>query len=91
MYSLNVRYYIHAKELPVYRLVNVADAEKLAIPHLVLASKDESPDAIQGYARIIDSNGIGGQVETYGSMWHGWMGARANLDDDHSRAEYTRG
>ncbi|KAL1857996.1 hypothetical protein Plec18170_003220 [Paecilomyces lecythidis] len=71
--------------------IDKADAEKLTIPHLVLASKDEAADAVREYARIIDNNGIGGHVETYTSMWHGWMGARAKLDDEHARAEYSRG
>jgi hypothetical protein len=68
-----------------------ADAENLTIPHLVLASKDEPANAVQGYAEIIGNNGIGGMVETYGSMWHGWMGARANLEGEESLAEYIRG
>ncbi|KAI2694763.1 hypothetical protein CBS147372_9602 [Penicillium roqueforti] len=67
------------------------DAEKLTIPHIVLASKDESADVVNEYSQIISSNEFGGKVETYSSMWHGWMGARAKLDDEHSCAEYTRG
>jgi hypothetical protein len=31
-----------------------------------------------------------GDVETYGSMHHGWMGARADLKDDNLQ-EYKRG
>ncbi|GAD97479.1 dienelactone hydrolase [Paecilomyces variotii No. 5] len=71
--------------------IDKADAEKLTIPHLVLASKDEAADAVAEYARIIDNNGIGGHVEIYPSMWHGWMGARARLDNEHARAEFSRG
>ncbi|OGM40597.1 dienelactone hydrolase [Aspergillus bombycis] len=67
------------------------DAEKLAIPHIVLASKDEPAEEIQGYTDVISTNGIGGHVETYSTMWHGWMGARANLDSEESNAEYRRG
>ncbi|KAF7588376.1 hypothetical protein BBP40_005769 [Aspergillus hancockii] len=68
-----------------------SDAEKLAIPHIVLASKDEPVEEVQGYAEVISKNGIGGHVETYQTMWHGWMGARANLDGEESNAEYRRG
>lgn len=33
-----------------------------------------------------------GYVETYGPpMFHGWMGARANLKDDTNCKEYERG
>ncbi|CAL5868427.1 uncharacterized protein PFLUO_LOCUS2652 [Penicillium psychrofluorescens] len=68
-----------------------ADAEKLTVPHIVLASKDEPAEAIAGYAEVIGSNATGGHVETYSTMWHGWMGARANLQKEDSCAEYTRG
>ena len=57
----------------------------------MLASKDESTELISEYSKAIQSNNIGGHVETYGTMWHGWMGARANLEEEHSRAEYIRG
>jgi hypothetical protein len=73
------------------RRMDVADAASLSIPHIVLASKDEPVDAVTGYARVIESNESGGHVETYSTMWHGWMGARADLDGEESRAEYTRG
>ncbi|OJJ79026.1 dienelactone hydrolase family protein [Aspergillus glaucus CBS 516.65] len=71
--------------------LETSDAEKLTIPHLVLASKDEPADAVKGYAGIISKNGHGGLVETYETMWHGWMGARADLDNEESLKEYVRG
>jgi uncharacterized LabA/DUF88 family protein len=73
------------------RRMDVADALPIAIPHIVLASKDELLEAVAGYAKTIESNSKGGIVETYPTMWHGWMGARADLDREESRAEYTRG
>ncbi|KAJ5247271.1 alpha/beta-hydrolase [Penicillium chermesinum] len=74
----------------ILRLEKV-DAERLTIPHIVLASKDEPADVVKEYSQIISGNGIGGHVETYSSMWHGWMGARAQLEDEHGCAEYIRG
>ncbi|KAJ5771427.1 uncharacterized protein N7511_003478 [Penicillium nucicola] len=71
--------------------MDMADAAQITIPHIVLASKDEPVDAVTGYARVINSNESGGHVETYPTMWHGWMGARADLDVEESRSEYTRG
>ncbi|KIW37572.1 uncharacterized protein PV06_10218 [Exophiala oligosperma] len=68
-----------------------ADAEKLTIPHIVLASKDEPADTVTAYTEIIKTNGVGGVVETYHTMWHGWMGARADLETKESREEYSRG
>ncbi|KAL2866069.1 uncharacterized protein BJX67DRAFT_382171 [Aspergillus lucknowensis] len=67
------------------------DAENLTIPHIVLASKDEPADVVEEYRKIVSSNGLGGYIETYDGMWHGWMGARANLDDELGYREYTRG
>ncbi|KAL2842910.1 hypothetical protein BJY01DRAFT_199510 [Aspergillus pseudoustus] len=71
--------------------LETADAEKLIVPHIVLASKDEPADVVAEYSKIISTNKLGGSVETYESMWHGWMGARANLDEALGYAEYTRG
>ncbi|KAJ5583997.1 uncharacterized protein N7459_003797 [Penicillium hispanicum] len=71
-------------------MLDVADAKALTIPHIVLASKDEPADAVAAYADVIPK-GKGGVVETYPTMWHGWMGARAQLGEEASRAEYTRG
>jgi hypothetical protein len=68
-----------------------ADAENLTIPHIVLASKDEPGDIVDHYTDILARNGIGGHVETYTTMWHGWMGARARLDEKEGSAEYIRG
>ncbi len=68
-----------------------ADAESLTIPHLLLASKDEPADLVAVYEQVIAANGIGGHVETYADMWHGWMGARADLKADRSRGEFERG
>lgn len=72
-------------------LMDPADAGALTIPHIVLASKDEPADAVTAYADIVAKNGKGGHVETYSTIWHGWMGARADLAAEASRAEYTRG
>ena len=34
-------------------MLDVADAAALTIPHIVLSSKDESADAVAGYADVI--------------------------------------
>jgi hypothetical protein len=33
----------------------------------------------------------GNVVETYEGMFHGWMGARANLEDEKNAREFERG
>ncbi|KAL2830920.1 hypothetical protein BDW59DRAFT_14865 [Aspergillus cavernicola] len=68
-----------------------ADAEKVAIPHAILASKDEPQEIVSAYSEVIEANALGGFVETYGKMWHGWMGARADLKEEESSKEYIRG
>jgi dienelactone hydrolase len=73
------------------RLMDKADAEKLTTPHAVLASNEEPADVVQAYKEIIAANGIGGFVETYENMWHGWMGARADLKGEESAREFIRG
>ncbi|KAK9384116.1 hypothetical protein V1515DRAFT_542377, partial [Lipomyces mesembrius] len=67
------------------------DALNISVPHVVLASKDEPADAVADYKEVIESNGKGGFVETYSTMHHGWMGARANLEDEANLKEYIRG
>jgi dienelactone hydrolase len=56
-----------------------------------LASPGEPADLVAQYAEILSKPGKTGVVETYGSMFHGWMGARAKLDDEENRSEYERG
>lgn len=57
----------------------------------MLASKNEPAQTVAGYAEVIASNANGEHVETYITMWHGWMGACANLEKEEGLAEYTRG
>lgn len=40
---------------------------------------------------ILNRPGVVAHVETYDKMFHGWMGARANLRDEVNLAEYERG
>ncbi|KAJ0413384.1 hypothetical protein BJY00DRAFT_306363 [Aspergillus carlsbadensis] len=72
-------------------LMDKADAENLTIPHAVLASNEEPANVVQAYQEIIAAKGIGGFVETYEKMWHGWMGARADLKGEDSAREFIRG
>ncbi|TAQ90049.1 hypothetical protein B7494_g1629 [Chlorociboria aeruginascens] len=68
-----------------------ADASSITIPHIMLASKDESAEIVAHYKEVIDSNKVGGIVETYSTMHHGWMGARGDLEDSENLKEYQRG
>ncbi|PQE15366.1 dienelactone hydrolase protein [Rutstroemia sp. NJR-2017a BVV2] len=66
------------------------DAEAIKIPHIVLASNGEDATVVQEYKDILE-NGKNGIVETYPTMHHGWMGARANLSNEDNLKEYARG
>lgn len=73
------------------RRLEAQDAEALTVPYICLASPGEPADAVVLYKEILAKPGKVGVVETYDSMFHGWMGARAKLDDEKNRAEYERG
>lgn len=64
------------------------DAEKITVPHMCLASKDEPAEGVKAYEETLGKDGV---VETYTSMFHGWMGARANMEDGENRKEFERG
>ncbi|KAM0174096.1 hypothetical protein ACHAPC_010137 [Botrytis cinerea] len=65
------------------------DAERITVPHIVLASNGEDVKAVQEYKGVLEAgNGV---VETYSTMHHGWMGARANFDNEDNAKEYVRG
>jgi hypothetical protein len=57
----------------------------------VLASNGEHKKIVDEYAEVLVGEGKKGEVEYYGSMHHGWMGARANLGDAENLKEYERG
>ncbi|KAI1385400.1 alpha/beta-hydrolase [Hypoxylon trugodes] len=67
------------------------DAEALTAPFICLASPKEPADIVAQYKEILSRPGKTGVVETYETMFHGWMGARANLKDENNRTEYERG
>ena len=63
----------------------------MTIPHICLASHDEPADVVKEYAKVLSSESKVGHVETYETMFHGWMGARANLEDEANEKEFARG
>lgn len=72
--------------------LDAADAEVVNVPYLVLASPGEDAEEVAKVKAVLEKPGNTGYVETYGPpMFHGWMGARANLKDGTNRKEYERG
>ena len=68
--------------------MDAADAAKISIPQMVLASKDEPKDDIAAYDAALQ---VPKHVETFDDQIHGWMSARTNLEDARVRAEFERG
>ncbi|KUI57628.1 hypothetical protein VP1G_04978 [Cytospora mali] len=69
-------------------MVDPADAEKIKIPLVLLASQDEPVEDVKKF----EANLTGPKhVETFGDQIHGWMAARSDLKDKRVLEEYTRG
>jgi dienelactone hydrolase len=73
----------------VVSLLDVLDAKAITIPHICLASPEEPAAVIELYANSLDKERA--EFETYDTMFHGWMGARANLQDRRNAEEFDRG
>ncbi|KAK9453577.1 dienelactone hydrolase [Dipodascopsis uninucleata] len=69
--------------------LDASDAEKITIPHICLGSKDENAEVLAKYKEILASKG--GVVDVYSNMHHGWMGARAKLDEPEFSKAYQQG
>jgi len=69
-------------------MVDPADAPKVTIPIAVLPSKDEDKDAVGKYEKDLKVKHI---VEWFPTQLHGWMAARADLEDAEVKKEYERG
>jgi dienelactone hydrolase len=73
-------------------LLDPNDAKAITIPHIVLASKDEDAAIMAEYKTALEGRaGLDSYVDTYPNMHHGWMGARANLEDAENKKEFERG
>ncbi|OCK76827.1 putative hydrolase [Lepidopterella palustris CBS 459.81] len=67
------------------------DAEAITIPHIVLAApSDNKEGGVDVYSEVSKCDGREWVVETYSGMFHGWMAARANLDDKDNAREFER-
>jgi len=69
-------------------MIDPADAGKIKVPLALLASKDENPEDVKKF----EANLTGPKhVEIFPDQIHGWMAARANLEDERVKSEYKRG
>lgn len=77
-------------------MLSVDDAKKATVPQLVLPSKDEPKDAVAGWKTALETHATPvvaekSSVQIFETMHHGWMGARANLEEEENRVEYEKG
>ncbi|KAI9809089.1 MAG: hypothetical protein M1825_002378 [Sarcosagium campestre] len=64
------------------------DALKVTVPIAVLASKDENVEDVEKFKANLKVKNF---VDIYKDQLHGWMAARADLNDPRGKAEYERG
>ena len=69
-------------------MVDPADGPNVKVPFCLLPSKDEDAGAVKGFA---DGLKVRNHVETFSDQIHGWMAARADLQDETVAKEYRRG
>ena len=69
-------------------LIDTQNAERISIPTCMLASKDETAEEVTAWGRALK---VEKHVETFDSQIHGWMSARADLEDEKVKSEYVRG
>lgn len=69
-------------------MVDPADAEGIKVPMIMLASEEEPAEDVKKF----EANLSGPKhVEIFDDQIHGWMAARANLEDKRVKEEYERG
>jgi carboxymethylenebutenolidase len=68
--------------------IDAGDAAKVTIPMMMLSSKDEPADDVKAFSNALT---VLKHVETFESQIHGWMSARADLEDEAVRKEFQRG
>ena len=69
-------------------MVDAADAQDLTVPTIMLASGDEPAEDVK---KFDDTLKVAKHVEIFEDQVHGWMAARADLNQDRVKAEYERG
>ncbi|CRK14971.1 hypothetical protein BN1708_017341, partial [Verticillium longisporum] len=69
-------------------MVDPEDAKGVKVPFILLASKEEPDEAVGKFEEALQ---VAKHVETFKDQIHGWMAARADLEDERVKEEYARG
>jgi len=71
-------------------LLETKDAEKIVIPHVVLPSMEEIPEAMDEWTEALLKASPESYAETFDDMVHGWTSSRADFNNQHAFQEYLR-
>jgi dienelactone hydrolase len=69
-------------------MVDPSAAEKIPVPYILLSSGEESAEDVKKFESNLK---VPNHVEIFGDQVHGWMAARADLDNSRVQEEYSRG
>ncbi|KAI1286593.1 Alpha/Beta hydrolase protein [Xylaria venustula] len=68
-------------------MVNPSGADNIGVPYGLIASMEEPVETIKDFESRLK---VPHRVEIFGDQVHGFMAARADLNDGHVKAEYAR-
>lgn len=68
-------------------MLDATDSGKVAIPMCVLESEEEKAEDLKVF---VDALKVEKHIERYNDQLHGWLSARADLEDEDSKG-YERG
>ncbi|KAG9240186.1 Alpha/Beta hydrolase protein [Calycina marina] len=69
-------------------MMDPEDAAKITIPTMCLPSMGEKPEMVDPWKKALKVDNF---VERFDDQLHGWMSARADLEDERVKEEYKRG
>jgi dienelactone hydrolase len=69
-------------------MVAAEDAPGVTIPYIMLPSEEESKEDVEKWEKGLK---VPHEVEWFSDQVHGWMAARADLEDEKVKKQYERG
>lgn len=73
------------------RVAAPASADAISVPYMLLDAGDDAELDWQGIAEFKRRLRVPHHVEVFEGMWHGWLAARAELEDQKGREGYEKG
>lgn len=69
-------------------MIDPEDAKKVTVPTCLLPSQDEDPKDVAAFVANLT---VPNYVETFSDQIHGWMAARADLENPNVAEQYRKG